>query len=57
MNPSASRRLEGQFASLECGDLSPLWPKRRQGGALQGGAQLKLILPDAPNAFINNRQG
>ncbi|HEY2961283.1 MAG TPA: methionyl-tRNA formyltransferase [Pyrinomonadaceae bacterium] len=24
---------------LECGDLSPLWPKRRQVGALQGEAQ------------------
>ena len=24
---------------LECGDLSPLWPKRRQAGALQGEAQ------------------
>jgi hypothetical protein len=29
-------------ASLECADLSALWPKRRQGAALQGGAQFKL---------------
>jgi glycosyltransferase involved in cell wall biosynthesis len=27
--------------SLECGALAPLWPKRRQVGALQGGAQTK----------------
>ena len=26
-------------ASLECGALAPLWPKRRQAAALQGGAQ------------------
>jgi len=26
--------------SLECGALAPLWPKRRQAAALQGGAHL-----------------
>jgi len=31
-------KLNDSGASLECGDLSPLWPKRRQAGALQGDA-------------------
>ena len=30
------------MVSLECGALVPLWPKRRQFGALQGGVQSKL---------------
>jgi hypothetical protein len=30
------------FASLECADLSALWPKRCQGTALQEGEQFKL---------------
>jgi len=29
-------------ASLECADLSPLWPKHRRDGALQGVAQFNL---------------
>ena len=32
------QELNDSGASLECGDLSPLWPKRRQAGALQGDA-------------------
>jgi hypothetical protein len=36
-----SLRCDELGASLECGDLSPLWYKlkRQQVGALQGGAQ------------------
>ena len=29
--------------SLECGALAPLWPKRRQVSALQGGAHFELL--------------
>ena len=32
----AARCFESTRSSLECGDLSPLWPKRRRVGALQG---------------------
>src|SRR5688572_15706458 len=38
-------RVGRQFelsAALECGALAPLWPKRQQAAALQGGAQFKL---------------
>jgi len=39
--------------SLECADLSALWPKRRQVGALQGGAHLyEVIRPIVVLAFF-----
>ncbi|HSE16037.1 MAG TPA: nicotinate-nucleotide adenylyltransferase [Pyrinomonadaceae bacterium] len=38
-----AQRIVDLRTSLECADLSALWPKRRQGAALQGGAQTPRI--------------
>ena len=45
----------GQFelcASLECADLSALWPKRCQGTALQGDVQNYNAMPQGPSPAL-----
>jgi hypothetical protein len=46
-------------ASLECGALAPLWPKRRQAAALQGGAfalAFLLLLCAATTSFAQSKR-